>query len=260
MTKRRLIKAVDSLDIKKKDLEYEIPGVLGFTINGKNIAEVATREGFVWVRLRNNQNEVIQAFNDKVSPVYGLPVLVTRDKIDKGKYKVVGRDIGQYQNWGSSTPYLPKHGNQHSFNPDSGGGGDIVWVFGRQFMPLLGYPSGSSAGVGIVVNDYTYYDGSNWHYIGNTGTADLTTYKPTGSNARIVLVYMNEYGNPDYEAGSYFDASITGIAEIVPYIPSPPTGTAFPVSAVRLVSGTSTIGWNNLYDVRQFYTSLLNLI
>jgi hypothetical protein len=253
MTKRRLTKAVGELDIRKKDEEYEIPGALGFLLNGEQTVEVPTRDSFVFVRLRNNNNELIQAFNDQVSPVYDLPVLVVRDTVDKGRYKVVGRDLGQYSNWGSSTPYLARHGNQHSFNPDSGGGGDIVWVFGRQFMPLLGYPSGSSAAGGIIIHSYTYYDGSSWNYVGNTGTVDLTTYKPTGSNARIVLVYINESGNPDYRAGSFFDESITGTAEIVPYIPNPPTGTAFPVSAVRLVSGTSTISWGNLYDVRPFY-------
>ncbi|MHA2345046.1 MAG: hypothetical protein ACXADW_24650 [Candidatus Hodarchaeales archaeon] len=189
MTKRRLFKAVSELDIKKKDQEYEIPGVLGFILAGEETVEVPTRDSFVFVRLRNNNNELIQAFNDQVSPVYGLPVLVVRDKVDKGRYKIVGRDLGQYSNWGSqvspvyglpvlvvrdkvdkgrykivgrdlgqysnwgsSSTYLARHGNQHSFNPDSGGGGDIVWVFGRQFMPLLGYPSGSSASPRMMIH------------------------------------------------------------------------------------------------------------
>ena len=255
MTKRRLFKAVENLDIQKKDLEYEIPGVLGFTVNGENIVDVATREGFVWVRLRNNQNEVIQAYNDEVATVYDLPVLVTRDRINKGRYKIVSRDVGQYSVWGSN--YTPKHGNQHSFNPDSGGGGDIVWVFSQQFMPLLAYPSGSSGAGNIMVNGYAHYDGSQWKYLGNTGTAGFSAYKPTGSSARLVLVFINTDGNFGYYPGDFFTSTITGTAEVTPYIPHP-TGTnvEIPIVAVRLVSGTNNIVWSNLYDVRPFYTSL----
>src|SRR3990167_229433 len=254
MTRRKLHKAVESLDIRKKNQEYLIPGILGFLINGVQTVEVSGRNGYVYVRLRNNLNEVVQAYNDQVSPIYNLPVLIVRDEVYITRYKVQGRDLGVYQNWGTGGAYTPVHGNQHSFNPEGGGGGDVVWVYSRQFMPLLLHPSGSVASPYLMVEPYTFYDGGDWKYVGKTGTTDLTVYKPTGSNARMVLVFIDQYGNPNYEPGSlYFNATITGTAEVNPYIPDPPTGTAIPIGAVRLVSGTFALDWSNIYDLRPFF-------
>jgi len=133
---RRLRQAFNRLDLSKKDKEFFIPAILGFMINGIKTVEVAERPGYVYARIRSNLNEVIQAFNDKVSPVYDFPVLLIRDPNNVTRYRVDSRDTARYENWGSTSSYLPRHGNQHSFNPDGGGGGDIVWVYGRQFMPL----------------------------------------------------------------------------------------------------------------------------
>lgn len=258
MTKRKLNKAVDKLNLAKKNREYFIPGILGFPIDGQELVEVRNRPGYVYVRLRNNTSEVIQAYNENVSAIYNLPVLVDRDETDQSRYKIVNRDIGQYQVWGT-TPFLPAHGNQHSFNPAGGGGGDMVWVYGEQFLPLLSSPSGSAGSAQVVIHGYTYYTGSDWRIIGATGSASLLSYNPTGSNARMVLIYMDQYGNPALEGGdTYFDASITGKAQVLSYIPSPPSGTcAFVSGAARLVSGTSTILWGNLYDLREYYKSLI---
>jgi hypothetical protein len=70
----------------------------------------------------------------------------------------------------------------------------------------------------------------------------------------MVLLYIDDDGLPALEASaSFFDTSITGTRQILPYIPNPPSDSVFPVGAVRLVSGTSTLSWGNLYDVRPFY-------
>lgn len=252
MSKRQLKKAWAKTDRAKKNTEYELPGVLGFTLGGANIVEVPNRLGYVYVRLRNNLNEVIQVFNDKVSPVYNLPVIITKDEIDKRKYVIVGRDTGIYNSWGISA-YGPRHGNQHSFNPAGGGGGDVVYVYSRQFMPLLGRPSGSHGSANIIVEQYTFHNGTRWISAGGTGTASLVTYNPTGSNSRVVLVYVDVNGNPQISAGSYFASSLTGTNDILPYVPATPAST-IPVCAVRLVSGTSVILWDNIYDLRPLVT------
>ncbi len=36
-------------------------------------------------------------------------VLVERDEIDRSRYTVVSRNVGQYANWTTNAPYLPAH-------------------------------------------------------------------------------------------------------------------------------------------------------
>lgn len=250
---RRLGIAVNKLDKSIQKTFEPLSGRLGIPLNGQLTVEIPSRNGYVYVRLRNNQNEVIQAFNEQVSPVYDLPVMV---KWEGNRYTVIGRDTMRYNDWGSYSSFLPRHGNSHSFNPEGGGGGDIVWVYTRQFLPLLAMPSGSLGAGDVYINPYTFLkDDGTWRQDGNTGTINLLTYSPTGSNAVIVLLYDDTVsGNYGIivGSGSYFNNAITGAAQILPYVPSLTNPDWMPIAAVRLVSGTAFIGWDNIYDLRQF--------
>lgn len=242
---------------RKVDDVIEILGTLGAAIGGERFVEVPNRPPFVYVQLRNNQNELIQAFNDKVSPVYGLPVVVVRQG---NRYVIKERDTQRYSDWQSYSPFLPRHGDQHSFN-DMGGGGDVVWVYGKQFMPMLVTPSGSLGGPNVILDPYVIQTSTGgWLYAGATGTANIVQHKPTGSTAIMVLVYVNQNdGNPYLiiNSGTHFNNILTGTSQIIPYLPSVTNSAWLPAFAVRLVSGTSTIGWDNLYDVRQYYHSII---
>ena len=250
-----------SLREQKKQTKQEvlqITGTLGIPLSGKKLVEVPNRKSFVFVKLRDNQSEVIQAFNNKVAASYGLPVIVERRN---GRYTVMDVDTDRYQNnWTSFAPFLPRHGNTHSFDPATNGGGDIVWVHSRQFMPALVIPSGTAGANNVVMAGYTIrnLDGS-WKFVGNTGTSNLLPYKAsTGTQAVMALVYLDTVsGNPYLMvgSGSYFAATITGTAGVMPYVPSVTNPAHIPLAAVRLVSGTNAIGWNNIYDLRQFYSN-----
>jgi hypothetical protein len=94
-------------------------------------------------------------------------------------------------------------------------------------------------------------------YAGNTGTPSLLNYLPTGGDTSIMaLIYMDvDTGNPGMIVGSGtpFLNTITGTPQIYPYIPAPTNlATQIPLAAVRLSSGTNSIDWSNLYDVRQW--------
>jgi hypothetical protein len=253
MRNRNFFRAMRDLEEAKSDQQIQIPGILGFMLNGANTVEVPTRMGFVYVRLRNSTSEVIQAYNDQVAPVYGLPVLVVRDEVDTSKYRILGRDVGVYQNWGSSSSYLPKHGHSHSFIPEEGGGGDVVWTYSRQIMPLAAYPSGSAGSNGVIIKPSTYYQDDTWKYAGNTGSPDLLAYKPTDNKAKMVLLYMDSNGNPQVQdTVTTFAESITGTAGILQFIPKVSSTYTVPIAGIRLVSGTQTILWDNIYDLRPF--------
>jgi hypothetical protein len=241
-------------ELKQTTKIKKIYGSLGIPINGEKTVEVPNRDGFVYVRLRDNQSELIQAVNSEVSPVYDLPVVLVRQG---GRYIIEGRDTERYQSWGSVSSFLPRHADQHSFNTEIGGGGDVVFIYGKQFVPMLAIPSGTAGANNVVISEYTIQDGSSgWIYSGGTGTQNLLVYKPNGSDAVMILVYVDQTtGNPGIlvGSGSYFSNAITGSSQITPYIPANPSSDYLPVMAVRLTSGTSIIGWDNLYDVRQYY-------
>lgn len=253
--KRRLTKAYKNLDIQKADEIVQIPGILGFPIGGRPIVQVANRPGYVYVRFRDNLSEVVQAYNDTVSPVYNLPVLVMRDKNDRSRYRIQGRDLGRYENWSTSTAYLPLHGSNHSFDPDYPGG-DIVWVFPGQFTPLQVLPSGTSAAGNLLIKKYVYYRDSGWRCIGGTGTASALDYKPSGSSqSRVVLLYLDQNDNPQFTAGELFTPSGTYIQDIAYKIPATPSSSCIPLAGILLSSGSSVVNWDNLYDLRQFIHS-----
>lgn len=249
-----LTSSLRNLKKQSEPRQILISGNLGITLDGYNVVDVPGRSGYVYVRLLNNTSELVQAYNGVVSTIYNLPVLVERNK---DRYEIYGRDILQYQNWGN-TPYLPIHGNQHSFDRSSGGGGDVVWVHQEQFYPLAPTPSGTYEGRGLIVAPYVYNWYGEWHYAGNTGTPDVAGAYPTGSSsARLMLLCLEG----DTEIFHYITGSvevpntITSIAELVPYFPTDWYDPLIdiPIAVIRITSGTSTIGWDEIYDVRQFY-------
>lgn len=255
MPKKPIYRQLKNFSNEKSDVPVLISGTLGVQINGLKTVEVLGRDGFVWVKLRDSQSELIQVYNAVVSPIYGLPVLVTRQN---NRYTIYGRDINQYQDWGNS-PYLPKHGTQHSFAPEIGLGGDVTWVYSRQFMPMLAMPSGSTGAGNLIVNPYIYHNTSGtFSYIGNTGTPVVTVAKPTNNTARMMLLYWDEpSGRPSFYTGSTFSSLLTGSSDIVPFIPYLNDTTKIPLAAIRLVSGTTNITWDNIYDVRPFFSAAI---
>lgn len=249
MASKKLTNSLRKFNKKKEDKPILFSGELGIPLNGANVVEVPGRDGFVFVRLKGNTSELIQAYNAVVSPVYGLPVLIgRRDNV----YQVIGRNLSRYQNWGSA-PYLPRHGFQHSFNPRLNIGGDTTWVYSQQFMPLLSYPSGSQGGTMLGIEPYFYEYGGTWRYAQVTGTPDYAAYTPTTGSARMILSYIDPADNSvKLLGGGVFPATVTGSSEIAQYIPSPLDNT-IPLAAVRLTTGTSSIGWQAIYDVREFF-------
>ena len=252
----KLQRALEEQKTSTQQQTLKISGILGMPLNGQRVVEVPNRKGFVYVRLRSNINEVIQAFNNQVAPSYNLPVVVERQD---NKYIVIGVDTARYENnWNSHSPYLPRHGNTHSFDIESGGGGDIVWVYPRQFMPALVFPSGSLGAGNLVVSPYTLRnDNGTWRYIGNTGTPNITAHRPTSPTGAVMgLVYLNtDDGNPYFliNSGTVFSNTLTGTSQIIPYIPTITNpAKQIPLAAVRLITGTSQLSWDNIYDVRQF--------
>jgi hypothetical protein len=267
--KRRYRHVASSQVSRKEDRPQVFSGTLGITTNGENQVEVPGRPGYVWVQLRNQLSETIQAFNESVSPVFSLPVLVEWNKDNPIQYKVRGRDVGRYTVWVTTnaagdivqdtSSYLPAHGASHSFNTLTGvGGGDVVWVYSQQFTPWLVTPSGSSGSLSVAVQPSAYYYSDQFRWAGGTGITGFDVLLPTGSSsARMILVYLDpDTGNILLATGSLseFANTITGTAQIMPYMPSLVEPTDIPLAGVRLITGTSVLLWPNVYDLRDYFS------
>lgn len=243
-----LFKNLRSYDKTKPQEVIEVGGILGLPVNSQTV-QVPGRNAYVYVRIRNS-SEIVQAFNDKVTPVYNLPILMVWDR---GGYRITGRDIKRYSNWGSNYSYLPRHGGQHSFY-----GGDATFIYSQQFVPLLAMPSGSSGAGMIYVEPHVYRNPNDgtWSHIGNQHSANILVSKPTNNLARMMLLYWDlDSESVEISSGSTFAATITGTAGILPYLPPITSQKQIAIAGVRLVSGTADVSWDNLYDLRQFTTT-----
>lgn len=247
----KLKRELEKFDRTLKKEYVEIPGEMGSYIKGKKTVEVPDRVGYVYVKLRTNLSEIIQAFNDRVSPSYGLAVIVRREG---NKYIVDRRDVGRYENWEDKNKYVPRHGDTHSFDLDGSNiGADPVWVYPYQFMPSLVSPFGVKGAENVFIYPYSYLHGGVWHYSGNTGTTSLLNYRPTSGSSVVLITLDTVSGNPHLFAstGTYIPSSVTGTASFIPYLPSYADTQYLPLSFATLTSGTFGVNWNNLHDVRQ---------
>jgi len=165
-----------------------LSGEIGVTVDGQQRTTVPNRPQFVYVRLFSNLSEVVQAYNDRVFPGWGLPVLV---RWNKSRYEVIGRDGRRYSDWKQENPLLPKHGDTHSMDKDgSRFGNDPVWVYPYQIMPALVSPFNIAGIRNAYVHPYLLNYQGDWKYLGNTGTPDLVQYNPT-SGSSLVLITLD---------------------------------------------------------------------
>lgn len=258
--KRRFRRAWDSRLGQKVDKPKLVPAMAGAYFNGQKTLNVSGRPDFIWARIRGKTSEVVQVFNDVLTSFWDLPILVYRDPNYPDIWKVYGRDISRYEDWGGVN-YIPKHGAQHSFASGADGspiGADVVWVFKRQFVPMLLRPLATATMAVYGEADFYYFDGG-YSWFPGTGTSTLEPYKPTGAhNARYATVYLDPPTNnllvlsgPEFDVVWPPDNPGDYIA-----VPSPDVG--IPLGAVLLMTGTDQIGWGEIYDLRNIVSALGN--
>ena len=250
--KLRLRRALKSVLDTKEDTVNQIPGLLGTLRNGKKRVKVTGRKGFVYVRLHGKLTETVQAYNDQVLQLYDMPVLVKRVHGKGYHYYVTGKDTGRYENWGGNNAQAQyaQHGNQHSFGIGAGGS-DVVWVFKKQFMPLLLYPYSGTAV--RVAEDWYQWGDVYKHFTGSV--VELGSSKPAiVGDSRFVTLYVEGSTNTVKGVTGSLFSSTPFPSDVTPYINVPTPSEGIPLSAVLLTSDTTNIAWNNIYDdIRPIY-------
>ncbi len=245
-----------ALQLQKSKTEAHNPliaGTLGMALNGQTVVEVPDRPSYVYVQVRSSSAEVIEAFNQKVAPVYGLPVLI---QWEGNRYTVMERDTLRYSNWQDYSAYLPRHASTHEW---IGSAGDVVFVSQQQFLPLMPMPSGSLAAPNIIINDYSLMTVTGtFQYFPAQATPNLTVWNPSSpTGAIMVLISLDAVtGLLSYTvgSGSVFGNWLTGTNDVLPFVPADTNiGRYLPLCAVRLTNNTTTISWDNIYDLRPIY-------
>jgi len=197
-----------------------------------HIIDVPGRANYVYVSL--SDGEVVEAFNNRVSPVLDLPVFVGYDPKEPNLLQVLSVRSGytRYGDSGVSMPNVPEHHETHEWfaNP---GGNDVVFMQLRQFMPLR--PTPLSTGVALNIYRGVGYLNNQWmQFTGST--IDLGSFIPS-TGVRYILVYEDTNGMPNVVGGTvrnlFTDLSLSDI-------PSPVPGT-LPIAIARIYSDQTQI-------------------
>lgn len=253
---KNLKRSLKKYSRQKENRVEELFGELGIPLSGTKVVDVPTRPGYVYVRLKGNTSELIQAYNSTVPSIYDLPVRVRRNR---NTYVIMGKDQVKWSNTGNGdnvfVSSLPRHGGQHSLNPEFGMGADVSWIYSRQFMNQLAFPSGTSSMM-LTLEPWFYEKDGAWGYSQNTGTPSFAPYVPTVTgSARMALLYLNRTTNAlEIVAGGLFSGGINDRAVLAGFIPDVDRDYAMPLAAVKLTTGTSSLDWYDIYDMRDFYT------
>ena len=246
--KKLLEDAIGTLINTKQDKVRIISGFLGTFADGKEIVIVPNRPNFVYVRLTGD-NETVQAFNERVSPIFDLKVLVEVPHEGMDYYQIFGRDTQQYENWDGKS-FLPRHGGEHSF----GDGNDPTFIWQRQIIePLGGTPQPTGNIMQIYIQQGLYEWSGQRKYWGGGWSPSYISVLPTGSFGQYFTLYL------DGDDGLLKNVTGTSFA----MLPFAPTGTVdlmptidindgIPLLSVLITSGTTRISWDAVFDLRHF--------
>jgi hypothetical protein len=248
--KTQLRRAVQKKFASKADKQILIPGLLGAYIGAVWMVSVPGRPSFVYVRVHGNNSEVIEAFNDTVSPILNLAVVLTRDELTPNYYRILRRDVAKYQDW--YTPQIGYHATQHEFGGTGSMGADIVWIQKQQFVPLEVRPMSVSGSTYQCFVDADYYQwNAGYQFFSGGATPDLAFLRPGGQLQGLFLgVYMN--GNTDslmYITGTQFSVS-PWPDNYRSYIPAVPTSVGIPLAGILLTHEMTGINWSQICDIR----------
>lgn len=243
----------------QNELDRYYPRMLRFPallvdIEGTGSPEVANRPGYVYYRRAEDEDMYGVCQNRRVPNRVNMPVFVGYDIHQPNLLQVLSiRNV-----WGGTGQTLPPdiapHHETHELNNDNGGD-DVVWVNQQQIINLLCLPA-VPEDMTVVVNPGQYGHKDGFAYYTGATTADLSSYKPSSpTQGKFVALSVDVETNAlQYTEGDTFGI-ISTPANIWQYIPEMPDGSV-PVAAILLVSTTTSLGWDQIYDIRAINRSV----
>jgi hypothetical protein len=105
----------------------------------------------------------------------------------------------------------------------------------------------------LFVAPYTYNWQDNWVYGGNTGTNTIILPSDPSKQSVLLLYLDGPTGNPTWITGT--EAPLyTNAKQLLPYLPTFSSSLGIPLAMIVVPSGTTSLAWSNIYDIRQFFT------
>lgn len=176
----------------KKDYRYGISG------DGQGNLYVPQDKSLIYYRQYGDSRPQIVKNNGAIGPYINLPIIIGYTDQEPESEQVIGVNYAmlgltdRYTNTSASTNppayNIGKHAEQHMF-----GGGDIVWIDSRTFLPgLLRPTSPKSMAVKIMQFYYRspYHSGSGIRFFGGSTTKSLVEYVPTASTSNFRFVHI----------------------------------------------------------------------
>ena len=209
----------------------------GWLGNGAGVVDIPGPYGWVWVRMIDGS---LQKAYDVITPhKVGYPVKCGYDPyVNNGLLKVLEAWIAPQANGSvpTSPAVVPHHASHEWLN--SNGGGDVVLVRMRAFMPLR--PEVVPP-FGIYIEPDLQFINGVWTAVGGS-TIDLSSYVPgyTSGSAlqeRFVLIYLDSTSGSIVAASGSIVTSGSLTMNMVPTF----TASQFPICIVHLYTAQSQI-------------------
>lgn len=194
---------------------------------------VTGKRNTVYVTLQTT-GKVLEAVNKGGGlAVLGTPVIVGYEAENPNQL-VILRGWNAFGNVENPTDGVKNHHQQHQWRNGSEAGGDIVYVWGEQILPMLYKPSG----LNVIIYPGAYRTSTGWARKKKRTTINLTSHVPSGSGeARYVLIVVNSSGAFAVRDG----ADVSGYDNLADAdIPEPTAGDNV-ICAVKLYYGQTAL-------------------
>lgn len=231
---------------KREPLPLRFEALIGDGTGGD--PRVPDKPNYVYVR-RIGRGVIEECLNTRVAARNDLPVIVGFSHEMPHTLQVLAGKWERISELGSYAYTAPHHQSHEHLNEY--GGDDVVWVQGQQIVPLLAIPR-NPEDMYLTVYAGMYPWGSSWHWFEEATSPDFTASVPgIAGQARYTLLSIDGATETLQLTDGAIFAEALPPPEFEDMIPACPTG-AVPIAAVALVSTTTSIGWDILWDCRMF--------
>ena len=224
--------------------------------NGEGVVEVPGKGPTTvyvrgWGRTAAAGRGIVEVLNTRVPNRNNLHVVVGYDPVRPDTLQVLEVFEGGMSSGLGAYRYVPHHHEAHEFR-NIIGGDDVVWIQSQQFVRLLAYPtSPESMRLNVYEGFYPWLTTSRWF---PGGVANLAGHVPAGPGmARYTLVSIDGATNTlQYTDGPVFPWLMPPVDPSLMFAVTP--AGCVPIVQVALINGTTSLGWDELFDVREFFS------
>lgn len=220
-----------AVEIQRRTKAY--PALLG---DGQGNVRVPGKTNFDYARMPDGS--VVEVYNSRTPEANDLSVWVGYEPLNPSLLRVLDfMYVYSAVNGGGAggSGFGPHHATHELFN--AAGGGDVVWIDSRQFLPLRIEAAGALT---VTIYLAPLWVTGGWQLVSTT-PIDLSSFRPTTlGQACYVLVYVEQDGTLNTRTGATVPQATISVTDI----PAVAAGERA-LGAVLLFAGQTAITENN---------------